>query len=668
MRDGAVILLTVTLAWLDMVTPPYVYMVGYYFIPLFAAMWFCNRATKIIIFTISVGTTIEQSYATVPAGSSVFLYIVLCVSFLSLFIAYSVALFRLKMSFEGMRRANQDLQLAASVFEHAEEGIVITDTLGTIIEVNGAFSRITGYSRAEAVGQNPRILKSGRHAKEFYTDMWRALLERGHWRGEIWNRNKRGEIHAGMLTISAVRNRERNAGNYVALFSDITAIKEHQRQLEYLAHFDSLTKLPNRVLLADRLRQGITQSDRRDRSLAVGYLDLDGFKEVNDQHGHDVGDQLLVGISKRMTSVLREGDTLARVGGDEFVVVLADLEHPRDYEVALGRLLRAAGDPLTVNNVALNISASIGVTVYPQDKGDADLLLRHADQAMYLAKQAGKNCYHLFDVNHDAVVKARRETVDDISRAFERREFVLHYQPKVNMKTGKVVGAEALIRWQHPQQGLLPPAVFLPVIEDLPISVRLGEWVIDAALTQVAEWRTAGLDMPVSVNVGSRQLQQADFTKRLAALLAQHPAVPPSLLELEILETSALADIGVITKLMQFCQEIGVRFALDDFGTGYSSLAYLRHLPAEVLKIDQTFVRDMLVDKGDLAIIAGIVGLARAFKRVVIAEGVETVAHGKQLLELGCELAQGYGIARPMPPAEMPGWVAAWRPDAAWVG
>jgi EAL domain-containing protein (putative c-di-GMP-specific phosphodiesterase class I) len=315
----------------------------------------------------------------------------------------------------------------------------------------------------------------------------------------------------------------------------------------------------------------------------------------------------------------------------------------------------------------LRVSASIGVTLYPQDGVDADLLLRHADQAMYLAKQAGKNRYHLFDIDHDAAASALRESMVGICSAIAREEFVLYYQPKVNMATGEVIGVEALIRWQHPVHGLLLPGVFLPAIEDHPISITLGEWVIDRALAQMEEWQASGLHMPVSVNVGARQLQQGNFVARLGALLAAHAKVPPGCLALEILETSALEDIVLVSKAMHACRALGVLFALDDFGTGYSSLTYLKRLPVESLKIDQSFVCNMLDDRDDLAIIAGVVGLARAFGHQVIAEGVETVAHGEQLLALGCHLAQGFGIGRPMPAEDLPGWVAAWQPDAAWT-
>ncbi|CAN5904523.1 hypothetical protein BH11PSE12_BH11PSE12_23920 [soil metagenome] len=565
------------------------------------------------------------------------------------------------------KHSEEKLKLAAKVFTYAREGILITSADGTIIDVNEAFSRITGYRHDEVVGKNPRLLNSHRQGNEFYVNMWQQLQEKGHYYGEIWNRRKNGEVYAEMQTITAVRDAQGDIQQYVALFSDITAIKEHQNQLERIAHYDALTSLPNRVLLADRLRQGMNQTQRRGQALAVAFLDLDGFKAINDQHGHEAGDQLLIGVATNMKNTLRDGDTLARIGGDEFVAVLVDLIDVTASAPMLVRLLAAAAQPVHFGELILQVSASLGVTFYPQtDNVDADQLLRQADQAMYQAKLAGKNRYHVFDAVQDRSVRGHHESLESIRKALIADEFVLYYQPKVNMRTGAVVGAEALIRWQHPTQGLLQPAVFLPAIEDDPLAIDLGEWVIHTALTQIELWQTAGAHIPVSANVGARQLQQKNFSSRLREILAAHPQVAPSCLQLEVLETSALEDVAGVSQLIEACREIGVTFALDDFGTGYSSLTYLKRLPVTQLKIDQSFVRDMLDDPEDLAILEGVIGLASAFRREVIAEGVESAEHGTMLLQLGCELAQGYGIARPMPAHELPDWCASWRPDPAW--
>ena len=569
------------------------------------------------------------------------------------------------------KQAEQSLQRSANVFTFAREGILITDADGTIEEVNEAFTRITGYPRGEVIGKNPRILKSGRQSPEFYAGMWRALREVGHWSGEVWNRKRNGDIYAEMLTVSAVHDADGRVRNYVSLFSDITPIKENQQLLEHIAHYDTLTSLPNRVLLADRLQHAMAQSQRRGLSLAVVFLDLDGFKTVNDTHGHDVGDDLLIALAERMKTALREGDTLARIGGDEFIAVLVDLEQPQDCEPVLDRILQATSSSVTLTlptgNLVLQVSASLGITLYPQDGADADQLMRHADQAMYQAKQAGKNRYRMFDVELDAAVQNHHEAMIGIRRGLAQREFVLYYQPKVNMRTGTVVGAEALIRWQHPEKGLLAPGQFLPGVEHDAVGLALGEWVIETALRQMSLWHGMGLHIPVSVNVGAYQLQHAGFAHRLGELLAAQPAVKASDLELEVLETSAMQDMARVADAMRDCQGMGVKFALDDFGTGYSSLTYLRRLHAETLKIDQSFVRDMLIDTEDLEIVSGVIGLARSFGRTVIAEGVETLAHGQRLMELGCDLAQGYGIARPMSAEQFPAWMTRWQTQPIWV-
>jgi diguanylate cyclase (GGDEF)-like protein len=421
-------------------------------------------------------------------------------------------------------------------------------------------------------------------------------------------------------------------------------------------------------MLADRLHQAMHNAQRRKQLLAVVYLDLDGFKSINDNHGHDTGDQLLMTLSERMKLALREGDTLARIGGDEFVAVVVDLPNTQACAPLLERLLAAAHESVEISGVCLQVSASLGVTFYPQAEDiDADQLQRQADQAMYQAKLTGKNRYHLFDSELDRSLRGSHESQEQVRQALHHGELMLYYQPKVNMRSGQVVGAEALIRWQHPQQGLLAPGQFLPTIENHPLAVEVGEWVIHTALSQIQTWQSQGLNMTVSVNVGARQLQQHNFVQRLQAILADHAAVKPGCLELEVLETSALEDISGVSHVMEQCRQMGVMFALDDFGTGYSSLTYLKRLPVALLKIDQSFVRGMLDDPDDLAILQGVIGLARAFKREVIAEGVETVPHGVVLLQLGCELAQGYGVARPMPASELPDWVQHWQPDAQWT-
>ncbi|UQB41637.1 EAL domain-containing protein [Thiomicrospira microaerophila] len=554
------------------------------------------------------------------------------------------------------------LNQAASVFEHANEGIMITDHQGLIEDVNSAFVEITGYSRAEAIGKNPRFLKSDKHSKAFYEELWSCLVNTGHWRGEIWNRRKNGEVFPEILTLSRIKDDQGRVLRYVGLFSDISMQKAHQSQLEYIAHYDSLTGLPNRVLLADRLKQAMAHAARREMMVGAVYLDLDGFKDINDRFGHDVGDQLLIQLSDRMKHVLREIDTLARIGGDEFVALLVDIPDQDLCIPLLNRLLKAASEPVEYQGQYLRVSASIGVSFFPQfDSIDADQLLRQADQAMYQAKLSGKNRFHLFDAEEDKSQRDYHEMVDRIARAITLNEFELYYQPKVNMRLSKVIGVEALIRWNDPTEGFRSPVDFLPFLMNHPLMVVLGDWVMSQAMMQIEAWRAQGIELPISVNVDAVQLAQDDFVDKVKQKLAQHPSLKPGDLELEIIETSALHDIAGMTHIIKQLTEVGVTFSLDDFGIGYSSLSYLKRLPVQTLKIDQSFVRDMLVDADDLAILKGVIGLSEAFQRVVIAEGVETAEHGEFLMALGCDIAQGYAIARPMPEGELLAWLKRWN-------
>jgi diguanylate cyclase (GGDEF)-like protein/PAS domain S-box-containing protein len=542
---------------------------------------------------------------------------------------------------------------------------MITDLDGTILDINDSFNRITGFTRDDALGNNPRMLRSGRQSEELYESMSSTVSTEGHWSGEMWNRRKSGEIYPVMMTVCAVRDGQDLVKNYVSLFADITLLKNHQIELEQIAHFDLLTGLPNRALFSDRLEQALLQSQRRNRALSVVFMDLDGFKSVNDAYGHSAGDELLVTIAQRMKSALREGDSLARIGGDEFVAVLVDLDQQDDCLPVLDRLLQAASAPVAVHTeqgrVTTQVSASIGMTAYPRDGVDAEMLMRHADQAMYMAKQSGKNRYHLFDVEKDVVVKSQREQIAQLQSALDDGMLELYYQPKVNIQTGAVVGLEALIRWNHPERGVLSPAMFLPLVEHHSVGVNIGEWVIESALKQMRQWQQGKQNIPVSVNVGPMQLQQKEFAEKLREALARYPELPPFSLELEILESSAIQEVQSVANILQACRVHGVLFALDDFGTGFSSLNYLKHLPVDTVKVDQGFVRDMLSDPDDLAIVAGVIGLATAFGRSIVAEGVETNQHAKRLSEMGCDVVQGYGIARPMRAQAVVEWVGNWR-------
>lgn len=482
---------------------------------------------------------------------------------------------------------------------------------------------------------------------------------------EFRMRHKDGHIIWCRSRGQAIWNAQGRVVRFSGATSDVTAQKQAEATFEHMAHYDALTKLPNRALLADRMAMALAQARRRKGHLAVALLDLDGFKPVNDTYGHDVGDLVLIEVARRLRAALREVDTVARLGGDEFVLVLPDFGAKHDYQNSLDRVLETLGQPYPIGDGTAMLSASIGVTVFPDDDADADTLVRHADQAMYTAKQAGRNRYHFFDAVLDREVQLRLGERNRIIAALGANEFCLHYQPTVNLRTGRVTGAAALIRWQHPERGVVQPAEFLPLIEDNDFTVQLSEWVIDRALTQMEEWQANGLTLRMSVNLPARHLQEAGFHEYLQGVLAAHPTVAPALFELEVLESTTLEDVADIAARMQQCRDLGVRFSLDNFGTGYASLSCLRRLPIELIRIDQSIVRDMLVDTDDLATVEGVIWLGDAFRRDVIAEGAQTLDHAVMLLHLGCDLVQGYGIARPMPAQALPAWVAAWRPDPA---
>ena len=547
---------------------------------------------------------------------------------------------------ENRMRQRLDL-LAEVVFE--------LDSAGLIVYVNRAWEALTGIPAISALGKTLDGFMLPEDSGLYQEVLAQATDVPQKDCAVLRFPNQMNTAHLMELSIVAIRT------GYVGALHDVTLHKSAMDQLSYMAHFDVLTKMPNRVLLSDRLQRAMLSCKRSFRSLAVAFLDLDGFKSVNDQYGHDVGDQLLKTLASRLSGALRQGDSIARLGGDEFVVLLVDLDDSHDCQPVLERLLRAASDLVIVEGHELQVSASIGVTIYPSDVADADQLIRHADQAMYIAKQTGKNRIHYFDVTLDSARQIQNKTFERLEIALGEDEFVLFFQPKVNLLTGEVWGAEALIRWQHPDRGLLLPGEFLPFIENHFLSLRIGEWVISTAFAQQAAWHALGLSITISVNVGADQLLDERFIMQLRAQLERYPMLQPSMVMFEILETSALRDTERVSEVIRTCQAMGFMFALDDFGTGYSSLTYLRQFPAEVLKIDRSFVIDMLTDRDDMAIVKGILGLAKVFRRKVIAEGVETAAQMRKLRQLSCEFAQGYGIARPMPGQDLAAWVQQWE-------
>ena len=567
------------------------------------------------------------------------------------------------------REALERKRMSASLFQHLHEGLLITDLDLRALDVNPAYTQILGVSREELLGTVPSLLRPAPAdpiARQQRAAMWSSLRESGSWRGELFERRRNGEICTLQATISTVPGPTRDLGYHVLVISDITEQRVQREQLERQAHFDELTRLPNRARLSQLLDDAMRAADRDGYLLAVCYLDLDRFKPVNDRHGHAAGDRLLAELAGRLRSALRSRehwtDSAARLGGDEFVLLLraGTLEEAR---LAVERVLRVVSLPYVIDPAEgpVQVTASMGATVYPIDRSDADTLLRHADHAMYGAKQAGRNGYLFFDPEHRRRTEERVMAIGRVQEALDQQEFVLYYQPKVDMKTGHVHGFEALLRWEHPQQGLIAPMQFLPLIENTGLSSRVGDWVLAQALDHLSAWRRHGLDISVSVNISARHLQEPDFALRLSELLARHAEPLAPHLELEMLETAAHADIESTSALLGRCQALGVRFALDDFGTGYSTLTYLKRLPVDVLKIDRSFVHHMLDDNQDRAIVEGVIGLAGTFGCVVVAEGVESPAQARTLLELGCQIGQGTGIAAPMPSDQVVGWVRDYR-------
>lgn len=567
------------------------------------------------------------------------------------------------------QKLEAQLRLAASVFEPAYDGIIITDAHARILDVNAAFERLTGYSREEVIGKTPRFLRSGQQDEAFYEAIWDSIKIRDYWKGEIWNRHKSGKICPENEVIIAVRNSNGEITHYLSVFSDISETKATEDRLRYIAHHDTLTDLPNRMLLADRIAIALAQATRRNTLLAVCYLDLDGFKPVNDTHGHDAGDRLLVEVANRLQDGLRAGDTVARLGGDEFVLLLTDLDDEAQTAVLLQRILLMVALPFQIKpDVLVRVSASIGYTLFPTDNpvADADALLRNADRAMYKAKLLGQNRLYRFDTLRDKQDRSHLENVRGITQAITRNELVLYFQPVVDIRRGLVVGAEALVRWQDPERGLVPPSEFLPLVETTEIIVQIGYWVLEEAVRYLADWYAQGLHLKVSVNIAARQIMTPDFMPRLSRLLSTFPHLPPGSLELEIQEAAAYEETDSVAMLIESCRALGIRVALDDFGTGYASLTHFKRLATDSLKIDPSLIHGILDNAEDRAIVEGILSLATAFRRDAIAEGVETMDQCLLLRRIGCDYVQGFGIARPMTAAELPMWVKAFRPDQRW--
>ena len=609
-----------------------------------------------------LGISLSEHYNWIPQAGPVpplARWLMLCAIFCSMGF-FTVLSHRLYL-----RRYSEQARLAATlalVTEHSPIMLASVDSDGRYRYVNNNYAHFHGKATENLVG-SPVTDTVG-------ADTVRQTLLKNDGRGAY--RSRRQDPVSGIerwleTSVQQAVGSDGSDDGYYAILRDVTDEVRSAEQINFLAYHDSLTGLPNRALMIDRLHQAILRGQREDSLVVVCYLDLDRFKFLNDTWGHSTGDSMLVQLAARLQDCVRGTDTVARLGGDEFVVLMGGIEKREEIPATLSRLLKAVGCPTPISETRdIAISASIGVSVCPLDGEEPEVLLRNADQAMLMAKQSGRNRYCLFDTELDHRARTLHQIAAKVEKGLDTGEFVLFYQPKVNMRLGSVVGLEALIRWAHPDEGLLLPAGFLPYVEGSDIATRLGQWVLTEALSQMSRWAAIGVHLPISVNISGHHLQAPGFSEHLTHLLQAHPALPAERLEIEIPESTAMDDLEKIARIIRDNTALGVRFALDDFGTGNASLTCFRRLPAQTLKIDRSFVHDILKDPEDLAIVKGVVAVARSFGRDVIAEGLESIEHGVALLGIGCDCAQGDGIASPMPAEAVPAWLAHWQCPALW--
>ena len=555
-----------------------------------------------------------------------------------------------------LRERNEDherLRQAAAVFDCTREGVLVTDNKGLIVHVNRAFMAITGYQSEEVIGQRPSLFKSGRHPPAFYQAMFTTLNSTGEWSGEIWNRRKSGEIYPQWQTIRIVDDERGQRSHYVAVFSDISAIKNSEHELAHLAHYDPLTDLPNRLLFTDRTEQALASAQIHKRGCALLMIDLDHFKMINDSLGHSIGDQLLKGVGERLSAMVGPGITLARLGGDEFAVLAESCPQMVHAAALAQRIIDGLKEPFQIDGHQLFVNISVGISLFPGDALSAEQLLRNSDSALFKAKSAGRNGYALYTEELTAHAQQRVETAFELRRALEQQELRVYYQPVHDLKTRRLIGVEALVRWEHPQRGLVSPAEFIPIAERTGLIAEIDAWVMRQACEQMCLWLQAGVVLSfVAVNVSSRLFARRELFGQVAKVLHE-TGLDPACLELEVTESAVMDDPEVALEQMHRLRELGVRLAIDDFGTGYSSLLRLKRMPVQKLKIDQGFVAGLPWDEDDAAIVRVIIALAQSMGMQVHAEGIEQVEQASFLLEHGCDLGQGYWFGRPVPAGQL---------------
>ncbi|MEW6563795.1 MAG: EAL domain-containing protein [Pseudomonadota bacterium] len=540
--------------------------------------------------------------------------------------------------------------LTAQVLDNSREAVVITDADNNIRFVNRAFPEVTGYTLEEVTGKNPRLLASGRHDDEFYQAMWHGILVEGSWRGEIWDRRKNGETYPKWLDVSTVHDRNGKLTNYIAIFTDLTDRKMAEEQIKFLAYHDPLTRLPNRLLLRDRFDQAVAAASRDGALVALLFLDLDQFKQVNDSLGHEIGDQLLLSVSKRLEGFVRDSDTVSRLGGDEFVILLTEVQEAGVVSGVAHKLINLLEEPFIVGDYALHTSFSIGISLYPDDASDFETLMKMADTAMYHAKNCGRNTYRFYTEQMNISAMERMQLQSDLKQALEAQAFELYYQPQYDLKTRKLVGLEALIRWNTGEGGVLPPERFLPAAEENGMIVQIGEWVLREACRQNRAWQDAGYEpVRVSVNLSVPQFRSNGGMVDLTRRVLEETGLAAQWLDLELNETILIQNVEHMLRVVRELKGLGVSLSIDDFGTGYSSLVYLKRFAVDRLKIDQSFVRNLGVDASDAAIVHAVIHLGRCLGLKTVAEGVETAEQLEVLQKEGCDEAQGYYYAHPLP-------------------